>query len=104
MEGKPLTIVDADYLIDKSLATGALDSAGNLCFAAKGTREEIVEQILERASNWGHPMTREQAKARADAAIAAIGKREFDKVAGAIAILILIISMLAIVHGAFSIP
>lgn len=100
MEGKPLTIVDADYLIDKSLATGALDSAGNLCFAAKGTREEIVE----RASNWGHPMTREQAKARADAAIAAIGKREFDKVAGAIAILILIISMFAIVHGAFSIP
>ena len=36
---------DADYLIDKALATSGLDSAGNLAFPVKGTREEIVVRI-----------------------------------------------------------
>jgi hypothetical protein len=98
--GEPMSREDCDYAIDRALATGGLDSAGNLAFHVKGTREEIVGQIMETAGAWGHPMTREQAEAKADAAIAAIGKREFDKVAGAIAILILIISMFAIVHSA----
>jgi hypothetical protein len=61
---------DCDYAIDKSLATGELDKAGNLAFRAKGTREEIVGQIMETAGAWGQPMTREQAKAEADAEIA----------------------------------
>ena len=62
-----------DYAIDKCLATGGLDSAGNLTFHVKGTREEIVGQIMETAGAWGQPMTHEQAGGRADAAIAAIG-------------------------------
>jgi hypothetical protein len=44
---------DCDYAIDRALATGGLDSGGNIIFPVKGTREEIVDQILERAGNWG---------------------------------------------------
>jgi hypothetical protein len=102
--GKPMTRDEADYIVDKALATGGLDSAGNLCFAAKGTREEIVGQIMETAGAWGQPMTSEHAEGRADAAIAAIGKRQFEKWASIIAIVITILSVLAIAHKAFSIP
>jgi hypothetical protein len=75
--GEPMNREDADYMIDKALATGGLDSAGDLAFPVKGTREEIVEQIIGAARTWGMPMTREQAEDTADAAIAAIGKRQF---------------------------
>ncbi len=48
-----MTREDADYAIDKALATGLLDSSGGLNFTAKGTRDEIVAQIVERAAAWG---------------------------------------------------
>jgi hypothetical protein len=70
--GEPMSREDCDYAIDRALAAGGLDSGGNLAFHVKGTREEIVGQIMETAGAWGHPMTRDQAKAKAkaDAAIA----------------------------------
>ena len=66
--GEPLAKEAADYLIDKAMATGALDSAGNPTIHVKGTREEIVE-LMEGAAAWGQPMTQEQAEAKAAAAI-----------------------------------
>jgi hypothetical protein len=71
--GEPMSREDCDYAIDRALATGGIDSAGNLAFPVKGTREEIVGQIMETSGAWGRPMTREQAKAKADAAIAGPG-------------------------------
>jgi hypothetical protein len=68
--GEPMTRDEADYIVDKALATGGLDSAGNLAFPVKGTREEIVGQIMEIAAAWGRPMPREKAMAKADAATA----------------------------------
>lgn len=70
---KAWTARPQDYAIDKALASGALDSAGNPTIHVKGnTREEIVVQLMEGAAAWGMPMTKEQAEARADAAIKAI--------------------------------
>lgn len=69
--GEKMTKDEAAYIVDKALATGGLDSAGNIIFPVKGTREEIVGQIMETAAAWGQPMTRQQAEARTDAAIAA---------------------------------
>jgi hypothetical protein len=68
--GETLTRVDTDYTIDKSLATGVLDSNGDLNFPVKGTREEIAGQIMEIAAAWGRPMPREKAEKMAYAATA----------------------------------
>ena len=53
--GEPMT--DADYAIDKALATGLLDSNGNLNFHMRETREEIIAGILTTAKAWGRLMT-----------------------------------------------
>jgi hypothetical protein len=68
--GEPMTRDEADYFVDKALATGGLDSAGSLTFPVKGTREEIVGQIMEIAAAWGRPMPREKAEKMAYAATA----------------------------------
>ena len=68
--GEPMTRDEADYIVDKALATGGIDSAGNLAFPVKGTREEIVWQIMEIAAAWGRPMPREKAEKMAYAATA----------------------------------
>jgi hypothetical protein len=47
--GKPIGKDDADYLIDKALATGAIDSNGDLVFHIRGTREEIVGRMMASA-------------------------------------------------------
>jgi hypothetical protein len=91
---------DCDYAIDRALATGGLDSAGNIIFPVKGTREEIVDQILERAGNWGHPMTREQAKAKADAAINADAKSA-SRLISATCIAIMILAFVDFVYTVF---
>jgi len=46
--GEPMTKEDADYCIDKALANGVLDSAGDLNFVARGNREEIIAEILQK--------------------------------------------------------
>ena len=48
-----MTKEDANYVIDKALATGLLDSNGNLNFLMHGTREEIITGILTTAKAWG---------------------------------------------------
>lgn len=81
-----------------ALATGGLDSAGNLAFPVKRTREEIVGQIMETAEAWGQPMTREQAKAKADAAIGKIQASQFwSWLSVAVIIAAAILLMLAII-------
>jgi len=67
--GEVMTKEDADYYIDKSLATGLLDSNGNLNFRMRGTREEIIAGILTTAKAWGQLMTCDQAERIADRAI-----------------------------------
>lgn len=69
--GKPIGKDDADYLIDKALATGAIDSNGDLVFHIRGTREEIVGRMMASAGAWNMPMSRAEAERRTDAAIAA---------------------------------
>jgi len=57
--GEPMT---KDYCIDKALATGVLDSAGDLSFIARGNREEIIAEILQKAATWNMPMPRDEAE------------------------------------------
>jgi hypothetical protein len=66
--GETMTKEDADYYIDKALATGQLDSNGNLNFHIRGTREEIITGILTTAKAWGQLMTCDQAERIADRA------------------------------------
>ncbi|MGO9233632.1 MAG: hypothetical protein ACLP4V_05905 [Methylocella sp.] len=68
---KPIGKDDADYLIDKALATGAIDFNGDLVFQIRGTREEIVGRMMASARAWNMPMSRAEAERRTDAAIAA---------------------------------
>ncbi len=67
--GEAMTKEDADYYIDKALATGQLDSNGNLNFRMRGTREEIITSILTTAKAWGQLMSCDQAERIADRAI-----------------------------------
>jgi len=70
--GEAMTKEDADYYIDKALATGQLDSNGNLNFRMRGTREEIITSILTTAKAWGQLMSCDQAERIADRAIVTI--------------------------------
>jgi hypothetical protein len=54
--GETMTKEDANYAIDKALATGLLDSNGNLNFHMHGTREKIITGILTTAKAWGQLM------------------------------------------------
>jgi hypothetical protein len=51
--GEVMKKADCDYVIDKSLATGGLDSNGNLHFTVKGTADEMALQIIEIGALWG---------------------------------------------------
>jgi hypothetical protein len=64
-----MTKEEADYAIDKALATGLLDSNGALNFHLRGSREEIITGILTTAKAWGQLMTCDQAERIADRAI-----------------------------------
>ena len=64
-----MTKEDADYAIDKALATGLLDSNGALNFRMRGTREEIIAGILTTAKAWGQLMTCAEAERLTDRAI-----------------------------------
>jgi hypothetical protein len=59
--GEILTREDADYLIDKALATGAIDANGNLNFHGRGTKEEIIDSMMATTKAWGSPLTRADA-------------------------------------------
>jgi hypothetical protein len=67
--GETMTKEEADYAIDKALATGLLDSNGALNFHLHGSREEIITGILMTAKAWGQLMTCDQAERIADRAI-----------------------------------
>jgi hypothetical protein len=69
--GKPIGKDDADHLVDKALATGAIDSNGDIVFHIRGTREEIIGRMMASAKAWNMPMSRAEAERRTDAAIAA---------------------------------
>lgn len=73
--GEAMTKEDADYYIDKALATGQLDSNGNLNFRMRGTREEIIAGILTTAKAWGQLMTCAEAERLTDRAIRVIRTR-----------------------------
>ena len=73
--GAKLTKEDANYAIDKALATGLLDSNGNLKFHLRGTREEIITGILTTAKAWGQLMTCAEAERLTDRAIRGIRTR-----------------------------
>jgi hypothetical protein len=68
--GETLMREDADYLIDKALATGAIDANGNLNFHGRGTREEIITQMMTTSRAWGAPVSREEAERRVSQEIA----------------------------------
>ena len=42
---------------------------------AKGTRKEIIAEIIEWSATWGSPISREQAEAKADQVIKATRPR-----------------------------
>jgi hypothetical protein len=67
--GETLTREDADYLIDKALASGLLDSSGDLNFHMRGTREEIIDGMMATAKAWGSPLSQAEAASIADKAI-----------------------------------
>jgi hypothetical protein len=67
--GEAMTREDADYVIDKALATGQLDSSGNLNFHMRGTRHEIIDGMMATAKAWGVPLTQADAASITDEAI-----------------------------------
>jgi hypothetical protein len=67
--GEPMTREDADYAIDKALATGVIDSSGDLNFHMRGTREEIINGMMATAKAWGSPLSQDEAGHIADKAI-----------------------------------
>jgi len=73
--GEPMSKEDADYCIDKALATGALDSEGGLNVNVKGDREKIVEELLAASAAWGMATSREEAERLTDQAIREIRRR-----------------------------
>ena len=75
-DGEPVTQKQADSIIDRALASGTLDSEGALTLRVKGTREQIIAQILEVCEFWNEPMSRAKAEAKADAAIMAMWGRK----------------------------
>ena len=76
--GEPMTREDADYAIDKSPASGLLDSSGGLNFTAKGfTREVVAGQIMERSTAWGQAVGREDAEHMASRGIRQFGIAAF---------------------------
>jgi hypothetical protein len=61
--GEPITKEEADYCIDRALATGALDRNGTLRLIAKGeTPEEAISNAIEAAAAWGETLTRSEAE------------------------------------------
>jgi len=75
VRGEPMTKDDADYCIDKALATGLLDSNGGLNFHFRGSREEIIAEILEKSAAWGMATSRAEAERLTDQAILQIRAR-----------------------------
>jgi hypothetical protein len=59
--GKPLTDEESNYLIDRALAIGAIDSNGDLNFHMRGTRVEIIDGMMATAKAWGSPISRAKA-------------------------------------------
>ena len=74
--GEPMTKEDADYCIDKALATGVLDSAGDLNFIARGNREEIIAEILQKGAIWNMPMPRDEAERLTNQAVRGISSAD----------------------------
>jgi hypothetical protein len=64
--GETLTREDTDYIVDKALATGAIDSNGNLNFHMRGTRDEIINGMMATAKAWGSPLSQAEAGSIAD--------------------------------------
>jgi hypothetical protein len=74
--GEALTKTDCDYLIDKGLATGQIDSAGGVHFKAVGfTAEEVAAEIEQTAAIWGQPVAHTDALKMAANGIRAIKRR-----------------------------
>ena len=97
-DGEPITQEQADSIIDSALASGTLDSEGTLTFRVKGTREQIVAQILEVCEFWNEPMSRAKAEAKADAAIMAMwGRKVSARHSSAILMLALILASILII-------
>ena len=49
--------------------------AGGLNVMTKGTRNEIIAEIMDWSATWGSPLSREQAEAKADQTIKATRPR-----------------------------
>ena len=81
--GEVMTKEEADYCIDKALATGLLDSAGDLNFKATGfNAEEIAAEIVTVTAAWGHAVSHEDALRMAEQAIRKIDRRRLLWTAG----------------------
>lgn len=89
-----------DYLIDKALAHGALDSSGDLKFNMRGSREEIIAGILERCAAWNIPMTRVRAERLTDRAIRDIRRRQWSRIVWIAIPLILAVAVLVAIVAA----
>jgi hypothetical protein len=99
-DGTPVTQEQADSFIDKALDSGTLDAEGTLTFRVKGTREQIVEQILEVCEFWNEPMTKARAEAIAVSAIkAARGQRVSAWLSPAILIILAMILAVLLIIG-----
>ncbi|WGJ15379.1 hypothetical protein QEV83_03595 [Methylocapsa sp. D3K7] len=95
--GDPVTQEQADDFIDEAISCGMLDSEGTLTFRVKGSREQIIAQILEVCELWNEPMTKARAEAMAISAIkASRGWRASAWLSKAILILAIILAVLFI--------
>lgn len=93
--GEPVTQEQADAIIDSAISSGMLDAEGTLTFRVKGSREQIVAQILDVCELWNEPMTKARAEAMAISAIKATrGQRLSVWLSKAILILAIILAVL----------
>jgi len=72
-----MTSKECDDLIDKAVASGVLDSSGDLNFNMRGSREEIIAGNLGRCATWNMPMIRFSAERLADSALRVIRRRRW---------------------------
>src|ERR1700687_3252035 len=61
--GEPITKEEADYCIDRALASGALDRNGTFRLIAIGEpQEEAISNAIEAAAAWGETLTHSEAE------------------------------------------
>jgi hypothetical protein len=90
--GQSITNAQANHDIDRAVALGELDAAGPMLHI-KGSRQEIIEAVMQTSEKFGTPVTRAEAERLTDRAIRDPWPRRVFWVVVAIAALLVTVAM-----------